>query len=104
MIKSAITVLPIKLIERPPMAVINIRINFEEKKRLAEAAALEGVSLSAFLRAAAIKRAHQVLGPPRLVPKKSFFDGLTDEQKAQALAYDGPENHGEPWAARDPTR
>lgn len=28
--------------------------------------------------------------------KRSFFDGLTDDQKKQALEYDGPENHGDP--------
>ena len=29
-------------------------------------------------------------------PATSFFAGLTAEQKARALAYDGPEDHGDP--------
>jgi uncharacterized protein (DUF1778 family) len=49
------------------MTMIIIRVSTEEKKRLAQIAADNGMSLSAFLRAAAIKRAHQVLGPPKLV-------------------------------------
>lgn len=30
------------------------------------------------------------------VIKRSFFAGLTDEQKKAALEYDGPEDHGDP--------
>lgn len=31
---------------------------------------------------------------------RGFFAGLTPEQQAAALAYDGPENFGEKWAPR----
>jgi hypothetical protein len=39
-----------------------------------------------------------VYGKPR--PAVGFFAGLTDEQKAKALAYRGDENHGELRFAR----
>ena len=51
------------------MPVINIRISADEKKRLAEIAAAQGMSLSAFLREAAIKKAYEILGPPTLVQR-----------------------------------
>lgn len=37
------------------------------------------------------------IGKKRLAAiKRSFFAGLTDEQKKAALEYDGPEDHGDP--------
>lgn len=39
-----------------------------------------------------------VYGKPR--PAVGFFAGLTEEQKAKALAYRGEENHGDPQFAR----
>jgi uncharacterized protein (DUF1778 family) len=50
------------------MPMINIRISQEEKERLTEVAEAMGLSLSAFLRQAAVRQAHRVLGPPKVVP------------------------------------
>lgn len=52
----------------PDPRTINIRVTIAEKKRLTEIAKAAGLSLSAFLRMAALKEAHKILGPPKLVP------------------------------------
>lgn len=52
------------------MPTINIRVPKAEKERLAAVAAEAGMSLSAFLRHAAITQAHRVLGPPKIAPAK----------------------------------
>ena len=51
----------------PDPRTINIRITIAEKKWLIEIAKAAGMSLSAFLRMAAIKEAHKILGPPKVV-------------------------------------
>lgn len=47
---------------------INIRVSQQEKAELQQVAANNGLSLSAFLRSAAIREACRVLGPPAVVP------------------------------------
>jgi len=49
------------------MPTINIRITKSDKEWLSKIAEIAGLSLSAFLRMAAVKEAHRVLGPPKLV-------------------------------------
>lgn len=46
---------------------INIRLTKKLKKQLMAAADASGVSLSEFIRAAAIKEAHRILGPELVV-------------------------------------
>ena len=49
------------------MPIIRVVIDSEDKEWLAAVAASQGLSLSSFVRSAAIKQAHTVLGPPRVV-------------------------------------
>lgn len=42
----------------------------------------------------------QITGGVEMMQMRDFFDQLTDEQKAAALAYRGDENHGDPAFAR----
>lgn len=49
------------------MTVINLRISKADKEHLTKVAQAAGLSLSAFLRMAAVKEAYRVLGPPKLV-------------------------------------
>lgn len=49
------------------MPQITMRISADDKKWLADVAASQGVSLSQFLRHAAVTQAHRVLGPPKIV-------------------------------------
>jgi uncharacterized protein (DUF1778 family) len=47
---------------------INIRVSSAEKAELQRCAINQGLSLSAFLRSAAIREACRVLGPLKIVP------------------------------------
>lgn len=51
--------------------MIGVRVGKNEKRWLAEVAALKGMTLSGFLRDAARIEAHRVLGPPTPVELRS---------------------------------
>lgn len=59
--------------------MVHIRISSAEKQALARVAKSAGLSLSAFLRSAAIKEAHRVLGPPRLL--KDLIKKITPKNR-----------------------
>lgn len=46
---------------------INIRISKKEKASLMTVAEVAGLSLSSFLRSAAVREAYRVIGPPKLI-------------------------------------
>jgi uncharacterized protein (DUF1778 family) len=50
-----------------PMRRISLKISGEDRQWLANAAEIAGKSLSDFMIHAAVKEAHRVLGPPKLV-------------------------------------